>query len=965
MKAVKKDDTHYYNIIEGYFDDFVQTPLTQNGNLGGDSFAVTGWGGNYSGTPYNAVYPQTGNYSCYSKGGQPGVTFNLYTPKPTIINSFTYHAVWGNYSDSYVYIRLRGSNDNSTWTTLYPQTALHEGTQTPTFDNYTPFQYYELYVLTTGGGGHDGINVYNVRLIGKEYSYSKEEVFDPHFVETKYYKYFDHGFVQPYLTYNGTMGKDKFAAKAITEYSSSYQAYMAFDSSLSTEWASSGTQNPSWISFYNPKPLKVSNLEMRNRTSAENFTGGSVYGSNDNAAWTKLCDYSTTVTSANAYWSINVNSPDFYNYYKIEGTSMTGTNQGFTDIGILAQERDVVETNQSEYKHYNIREIGAITNNNGVLSGFSTNTYANLPILFEGSTYNTWEICIKCTTPSSLSSYHNAFSLGYDCNLVSYLDSSTLKLYIGQGSNWNIANGNVITTLSPETTYWLKYQFTGSAYNVYISTDGINYTLGVSINSTAKLSNSLTVNLGFRQAYTGEYWMGSIDLNESYIKVNDEYWWKGVDVLTISDPIADADFSEDVYNYNTTKVIPEYKVQKELTERKYWKYTYNEWTQPIMSSNSQDGITLSATNFNSSNLYTLMNGVSNSDYICPTSGTSFGSTYQIDLDYKIKLSSISVNSYVQTNVTYGFTTFKVVALVGGQEVDITPANVGSDGGWSTRTLQINDIMTNRVIIYCSSGGSPQPRLGEITLTGLRQNVIEGTPSDYDFYTGGRHYYKYDTENPNYNIDTVGTLTNNNGVLSGFSSGNYAKLKRTLNLSTSEDYEIVFRFNLTTYPGEFAQILYSNLSSYGYRIAITQSGKFHFIHNTSPSAVTVEKTGNVTYSLDTDYFIKFKHSAENNLYIVEYSTDGENYLEDLSFTSTGQTSGNYLSTTIGLDSQNNRWNFTGSIDLKESYIKVNDEYWWQGVTYPVIDGTEQDYDFYIDSNKYLAIKSYEKGQYYGN
>lgn len=31
---------------------------------------------------------------------------------------------------------------------------------------------------------------------------------------------------------------------------------------------------------------------------------------------------------------------------------------------------------------------------------------------------------------------------------------------------------------------------------------------------------------------------------------------------------------------------------------------------------------------------------------------------------------------------------------------------------------------------------------------------------------------------------------------------------------------------------------------------------------------------------------------------------------------------------------------------------------------VEESTEQDYDFYIDSNKYLAIKSYERGQYYG-
>lgn len=173
MKAYKETVNRYYKYVWGYFDDFVQTPLSGNGNLGGDSWAVTGWGGNYAGSPYLAVKPQTGTYSAYSKGGQPAVTINMYTPKPTIITSFTYSATW---NAGGAYITLRGSNDNSTWTVLSPQTWRALGSQTVSIENSTPFQYYLLDVLTTGGGTNDGVNVSNVQLIGKEYSRKAQEV---------------------------------------------------------------------------------------------------------------------------------------------------------------------------------------------------------------------------------------------------------------------------------------------------------------------------------------------------------------------------------------------------------------------------------------------------------------------------------------------------------------------------------------------------------------------------------------------------------------------------------------------------------------------------------------------------------------------------------------------------------------------------------------------------------------------
>lgn len=59
----------------------------------------------------------------------------------------------------------------------------------------------------------------------------------------------------------------------------------------------------------------------------------------------------------------------------------------------------------------------------------------------------------------------------------------------------------------------------------------------------------------------------------------------------------------------------------------------------------------------------------------------------------------------------------------------------------------------------------------------------------------RKYYKYDTTNPQYNYTPIGTLTNTDGVLSGFSSSNKASIG-TFNPSVNS-YELVLKFKTSS------------------------------------------------------------------------------------------------------------------------------------------------------------------------
>ena len=150
---------------------------------------------------------------------------------------------------------------------------------------------------------------------------------------------------QPILSANGTLGGSSFAVSASSEFNSSWQAYMAFDGNYtSSGWVTRGVQNPSWITFYNPVALNVTSLTFTNRHGGSNasevFTAGAIYGSNNNSDWTEIKTYTNSVTACLGTWTVNLsNNSNYYKYYKITGTSFTGTNNGFDNIAITATQQ--------------------------------------------------------------------------------------------------------------------------------------------------------------------------------------------------------------------------------------------------------------------------------------------------------------------------------------------------------------------------------------------------------------------------------------------------------------------------------------------------------------------------------------------------------------------------------------------------------------------------------------------------
>lgn len=185
---------------------------------------------------------------------------------------------------------------------------------------------------------------------------------------------------------------------------------------------------------------------------------------------------------------------------------------------------------------YNIVSYGTLTNTNGVLSDFSASNYATIPLTFN-PVQHPYEIVFKINTETMPTDAGGIIWQTGDV-LTSRgrldLEVSENKLYAEYAANgalvWNIDG---ITTLSSDTDYWVKLTYNGvNTYGLYLSTDGTTWTTEGTATSSGFLGDGTAeYNIIGVQPDEGSMiapWFGSIDLNGSYININNIRWWQGV-----------------------------------------------------------------------------------------------------------------------------------------------------------------------------------------------------------------------------------------------------------------------------------------------------------------------------------------------------------------------------------------------------------------------------------------------------
>lgn len=191
---------------------------------------------------------------------------------------------------------------------------------------------------------------------------------------------------------NGTLGGNSFAVTASAQHTTngySNYAWKAFDNNDSTMWTA-GTNNayPYTITIYNPTPLKVLSILMSNRTDTATFIAksGTVEASNTDSNYTTIANWTNSTEGKKARWSITVNSPNFYKYYRI--SIATSSFNGQYTPG--AMEIDLTATYQG-------------SGSNGVTFPITfSNTNYSFTLGFQGAAGSNVYISSKSTTGFSL-----------------------------------------------------------------------------------------------------------------------------------------------------------------------------------------------------------------------------------------------------------------------------------------------------------------------------------------------------------------------------------------------------------------------------------------------------------------------------------------------------------------------------------------------------------------------------------
>ncbi len=174
--------------------------------------------------------------------------------------------------------------------------------------------------------------------------------------------------------------------------------------------------------------------------------------------------------------------------------------------------------------------IGAsVRNNNGILSGFSSSSYAKIRYPFAPQDA-TFEAVMEFTTGETIGGPGGLLvGLGAKNGFSPFYISSgrILGFLSSDGSTWNIAKGvDLGITLKPRTIYRVKCSWNGKVYTWWLWSKNSWCSLKA-LPSTLHVFNGLELQFGTNRGIRDPF-DGTINLNNSYICIGDKLWWEGV-----------------------------------------------------------------------------------------------------------------------------------------------------------------------------------------------------------------------------------------------------------------------------------------------------------------------------------------------------------------------------------------------------------------------------------------------------
>ena len=199
----------------------------------------------------------------------------------------------------------------------------------------------------------------------------------------------------------------------------------------------------------------------------------------------------------------------------------------------------ILEAPNGTAEYSNVGLTGTAVVDDGILSSISSSSSATIQSFQPGS--STWEAFFKVTTGNDTSIGSRIAVLNRTVTALNKRGGIHFGIEGGKfawwmstnGTTYNLADGQTGThSIQSNTTYWVKVNWDGTKYTLAYSMTGDADSFVTDITKTSSTPLAFhpdspeyaQIGAGTGAGAAGS--LASIDLNSSYIKVNDEIWWE-------------------------------------------------------------------------------------------------------------------------------------------------------------------------------------------------------------------------------------------------------------------------------------------------------------------------------------------------------------------------------------------------------------------------------------------------------
>lgn len=240
-------------------------------------------------------------------------------------------------------------------------------------------------------------------------------------------------------------------------------------------------------------------------------------------------------------------------------------------------------------------------------------------------------------------------------------------------------------------------------------------------------------------------------------------------------------------------------------------------------------------------------------------------------------------------------------------------------------------------------------------TYVYKDAVAGSREGYpDFYAKCLEEYQNSVNTKTHlksNVNLVGSVVDNKGILSGFSTSSYASIDRNFPFNnSSSNIEIVFGFKLTSLGS--VQTIWGCSAQYkGVLVYVNANNKLCIQASSNGSSWNIAANVEGTHVLTTDVFYKVKLVFDGTQYIVSYAVgDSDVYENDIVVTSSLAAYLGSYNIGAGISSNTDANKFLGTIDLNESYVNIGGERYWTGADNLEYKQNPNGHQFYDIANK---------------